>query len=127
MLIRITSEFLEKFKETAAGDTSLIGQFGVGFYSVFLIADTVTVTSKHNDDKQHVWISDAQGSYSVVEVSKSRMYHLYFFIFFFVCSYLILVLVLFEKRTLVVTLLVVVHKSALLLKKMLLNIWKKQD
>lgn len=60
-----TNEFLSKMASTE--DSGLIGQFGVGFYSAFLVADRVTVTSKHNDDKQHVWTSTADGEFAVTE------------------------------------------------------------
>ncbi|EAH8351594.1 molecular chaperone HtpG, partial [Campylobacter coli] len=67
-----TKSFLENLSGDAKKDSQLIGQFGVGFYSAFMVASKIEVLSKKAlDDKAYLWISDANG-YEIEDATKEE-------------------------------------------------------
>ncbi len=69
-----TLEFLNKIKEEKKNAGDLIGQFGVGFYSVFMVTDEVTIETRHadKDSQGYRWVSSGEASFTIAEISKAE-------------------------------------------------------
>ena len=68
-----TNKFIESIKSKKTNEISAIGQFGVGFYSSYMVADTVAVHSKNvEDDSSHLWISNGKDNYTIEELKKEN-------------------------------------------------------
>ena len=68
-----TSKFMEAMKDKKNSNVSAIGQFGVGFYSSYMVSDTVEVTSKSADDeKTHLWKSNGKENYTIEEIENKK-------------------------------------------------------
>ena len=65
-----SKEFVKKMKNKDKEDVDIIGQFGVGFYSAFMVAEEVEVTSKKENEKAHRFISDGKENYTIEECDK---------------------------------------------------------
>ena len=66
-----TNKFIESIKSKKTNDISAIGQFGVGFYSSYMVADTVAVHSNNvENDSSHLWISNGKDNYTIEELKK---------------------------------------------------------
>jgi len=68
-----TSKFIEAMKNKKEADISAIGQFGVGFYSSYMVADSVEASSKDAEKKEaNLWISNGKESYSIEKINKDK-------------------------------------------------------
>lgn len=68
-----TKEFLKNLTGDYKKDSNLIGEFGIGFYSAFMVADKVEVISRRaGDDKAHMWTSDGKGGYEITEAERTE-------------------------------------------------------
>ena len=70
-----TRKFLETLSGDAAKDAQLIGQFGVGFYSAFIVADKVTVSTKRTGEEAVRWESDGRAAERIQAGEKERSRH----------------------------------------------------
>ena len=68
-----TKTFMEYLNKSNQEKLDLIGQFGVGFYSAYLVADKVSVVTKNNDDLHYLWESSADGSFKISEIKNSDL------------------------------------------------------